>query len=73
MTLQCIQQPHQHLQANLENGVLTLALNRAEAKMHFMANYIFGWQKRSMMLMHRLRFEWLCYVVLMQIFRLAMT
>lgn len=32
MTLQCIQQPHQHLQANLENGVLTLALNRAEAK-----------------------------------------
>ncbi|MDQ1210214.1 HSP20 family molecular chaperone IbpA [Acinetobacter baylyi] len=30
MTLQCIQQPHPHLNANLENGVLTLALNRAE-------------------------------------------
>lgn len=32
MTLQCIQQPHPHLNANLENGVLTLALNRAETK-----------------------------------------
>lgn len=32
MTLSCIQQPHQHLQANLEGGVLTLAINRPEAK-----------------------------------------
>lgn len=32
MTLSCIQQPHQHLNANLENGVLTLAINRPEAK-----------------------------------------
>ena len=32
MTLSCIQQPHQHLNANLENGVLTLAINRREAK-----------------------------------------
>lgn len=32
MTLNCIQQPHQHLNANLENGVLTLAINRPEAK-----------------------------------------
>ena len=32
MTLSCIQQPHQHLQANLEDGVLTLAINRSEAK-----------------------------------------
>ncbi|MEF9957608.1 MAG: enoyl-CoA hydratase-related protein, partial [Acinetobacter sp.] len=32
MTLSCIQQPHQHLQANLEDGVLTLAMNRADAK-----------------------------------------
>lgn len=32
MTLNCIQQPHQHLNANLENGVLTLAMNRPEAK-----------------------------------------
>ena len=32
MTLSCIQQPHQHLNANLDNGVLTLAINRPEAK-----------------------------------------
>lgn len=32
MTLSCIQQPHAHLNANLENGVLTLAMNRPEAK-----------------------------------------
>lgn len=32
MTLSCIQQPHQHLNVNLENGVLTLAINRPEAK-----------------------------------------
>ncbi|WP_445115447.1 enoyl-CoA hydratase [Acinetobacter sp. WZC-1] len=32
MTLSCIQQPHQHLNANLENGVLMLAINRPEAK-----------------------------------------
>ncbi len=32
MTLSCIQQPHQHLHANLEGGVLTLAINRPEAK-----------------------------------------
>ena len=32
MTLDCIQQPHQHLQANLEHGILTLAINRADAK-----------------------------------------
>ena len=32
MTLDCIQQPHPHLQANLEHGILTLAINRADAK-----------------------------------------
>lgn len=32
MTLSCIQQPHQHLNANLDNGVLTLAIHRPEAK-----------------------------------------
>lgn len=32
MTLSCIQQPHQHLDANLEHGVLTLAINRPKAK-----------------------------------------
>lgn len=32
MILSCIQQPHQHLNANLDNGVLTLAINRPEAK-----------------------------------------
>ena len=32
MTLSCIQQPHQHFKANLEGGVLTLAINRPEAK-----------------------------------------
>ena len=32
MTLSCIQQPHEHLNANLENGVLTLAINRPKAK-----------------------------------------
>lgn len=32
MTLTCIQQPHPHLDAKLENGILTLAINRAEAK-----------------------------------------
>ena len=45
MTLSCIQQPHQHLQTNLEDGVLTLAINRSEAKMHFTANFIYGLQK----------------------------
>lgn len=42
MTLSCIQQPHQHLNANLEGGVLTLAINRPDAKMHSMANFIYG-------------------------------
>lgn len=32
MTLSCIQQPHEHLDAHLENGVLTLAINRPKAK-----------------------------------------
>ena len=32
MTLSCIQQPHQHLNAKLDNGVLTLAIHRPEAK-----------------------------------------
>lgn len=32
MTLSCIQQPHPHLNASLEHGVLTLAINRPEAK-----------------------------------------
>lgn len=32
MTLNCIQQPHPHLNANLDNGILTLAINRPEAK-----------------------------------------
>ncbi len=32
MTLSCIQQPHEHLNANLDNGVLTLAINRPKAK-----------------------------------------
>ncbi|ANF82152.1 enoyl-CoA hydratase [Acinetobacter sp. NCu2D-2] len=32
MTLSCIQQPHPHLNANLDHGVLTLAINRPEAK-----------------------------------------
>ena len=32
MTLSCIQQPHAHLNANLENGVLTVAMNRPESK-----------------------------------------
>lgn len=32
MTLSCIQQPHQHLNANLDHGVLTLAIHRPEAK-----------------------------------------
>ncbi len=32
MTLSCIQQPHAHLNAKLEQGILTLALNRPEAK-----------------------------------------
>ena len=32
MTLSCIQQPHPHLSANLDNGVLTLAIQRREAK-----------------------------------------
>ncbi|QIC70675.1 enoyl-CoA hydratase-related protein [Acinetobacter indicus] len=32
MTLSCIQQPHPHLNANLDNGVLTLAIQRPEAK-----------------------------------------
>lgn len=32
MTLSCIQQPHEHLNANLSNGILTLAINRPQAK-----------------------------------------
>ncbi|PVZ88645.1 enoyl-CoA hydratase [Serratia sp. S1B] len=32
MTLTCLTQPHQHLQASLEHGVLTLAIDRAIAK-----------------------------------------
>lgn len=32
MTLSCIQQPHPHLTANLEHGILTLAIARPEAK-----------------------------------------
>ncbi len=32
MTLSCIQQPHQDLDAKLEHGVLTLAINRPKAK-----------------------------------------
>ncbi len=32
MTLSCIQQPHQHSNAKLDNGVLTLAIHRPEAK-----------------------------------------
>ena len=37
MTLSCIQQPHEHLQANLDNGILTLAIHRPQAK-----NAIYG-------------------------------
>lgn len=37
MTLSCIQQPHPHLNATLDEGVLTLAINRPEAK-----NAIYG-------------------------------
>ena len=37
MTLSCIQQPHEHLQANVENGILTLAIHRPQAK-----NAIYG-------------------------------
>ena len=32
MTLRCIQQPHQHLNATLEHSILTLAIQRPEAK-----------------------------------------
>lgn len=32
MTLSCIQQPHPHLNVNLDHGVLTLAINRPQAK-----------------------------------------
>ncbi len=32
MTLSCIQHPHEHLDANLNDGVLTLAINRPKAK-----------------------------------------
>jgi enoyl-CoA hydratase/carnithine racemase len=32
MSLSCIQQPHEHLNAKLEDGVLTLAINRPKAK-----------------------------------------
>lgn len=32
MTLSCIQQPHPHLKAKLEQGILTLALDRPDAK-----------------------------------------
>lgn len=32
MTLSCIQQPHQHLKAKLDHGILTLAIDRPEAK-----------------------------------------
>ena len=42
MTLSCIQQPHQHLHANLEGGVLTLAIIVQKQRMHYMANFIYG-------------------------------
>ena len=32
MTLSCIQQPHEHLNAKLDHGILTLAINRPKAK-----------------------------------------
>ncbi|NHC04138.1 enoyl-CoA hydratase [Acinetobacter sp. 187] len=32
MTLSCIQQPHEHLNAKLDNGILTLAIHRPKAK-----------------------------------------
>lgn len=32
MTLSCIQQPHEHLNAHLDQGILTLAINRPKAK-----------------------------------------
>jgi len=32
MTLHCIQQPHQHLRTTLDQGILTLAIQRPEAK-----------------------------------------
>jgi enoyl-CoA hydratase/carnithine racemase len=32
MSLSCIQQPQQHLQANLQDGVLSLCIDRSEAK-----------------------------------------
>lgn len=32
MTLSCIQQPQQHLQANLQDGILTLGIDRSDAK-----------------------------------------
>ncbi len=32
MTLSCIQQPHPHLNANLDNGVLTLAIQPTRSK-----------------------------------------
>ncbi|WOE31604.1 MULTISPECIES: enoyl-CoA hydratase [unclassified Acinetobacter] len=32
MTLSCIQQPHEHLKVNLNDGILTLAINRPQAK-----------------------------------------
>lgn len=31
-SLTCLQQPHEHLQADLQNGVLTLAINRPKSK-----------------------------------------
>ncbi|OTG86483.1 enoyl-CoA hydratase [Acinetobacter sp. ANC 4558] len=37
MSLSCIQHPHEHLNVNLEHGVLTLAINRPQAK-----NAIYG-------------------------------
>ena len=37
MTLSCIQQPHEHLQAHLDKGILTLAIHRPQAK-----NAIYG-------------------------------
>ena len=55
MTLSCIQQPHEHLNANLEHGVLTLAINRPEAKMHYTASFIYGLRKPWMKLIRHLK------------------
>ena len=47
MTLSCIQQPHQHLNANLENGVLTLAMNRPVAK-HALYGELYLWIAKAL-------------------------